>query len=351
MMKKRKFADILISPQSDLKQAALQLEEKRCKVLYVTKNNRLIASLSDGDIRRAYARGIKHDSNIMQIANRTPKKCVSVSLDDVRHLFEDSEVYSIPLVNSDDEIVAICFRDGSKVVNDEFSNMPVIMMAGGLGTRLYPYTKILPKALVPVGDIPIAELIFNSFFEYGCSNFYMIINHKGNMIRSYFDNADVPYNVKMIEEKIPLGTAGGLGLLKNEKVSDFILTNCDVLLDIDYSKAIYYHNNNENYITVVVASYKNTIPYGVVKINEKMDYCGSIEKPSYDYYINTGVYIVNGAVINSLEDGKFIDFPEVLEKCRLDGKKIGCYVIREHDYMDMGQIDGMNIMQERLGVK
>ena len=216
---------------------------------------------------------------------------------------------------------------------------------------MHPYTKILPKALIPIGEIPISEHILNRFYENGCTEFYLVVNHMSGMIQSYFDNIEKNYLLQYVEEEQALGTGGGLSLLKGKIKQDFILTNCDILIDADYTAIYKMHQKKGNFITIVLSKYTANIPYGVVEIDGGNNYQKVVEKPSFEYLINTGVYIVNAKVIEELPDNQVINFPDIIEKYRLAGEKIGCYVVSESAYMDMGQFEELEKMKEKLNVQ
>lgn len=344
------IADLLIEKDAIIKEAVEQLECVRCKVVYVVDNGKLVASVSDGDVRR-YALGdgdtglaIKH------IANFNPTFLLRYDRNKIDELFTSSEVYSIPIVNYNGEVVEVVFRNGRRIRKRCDLGLPVVMMAGGKGTRLYPYTKILPKALIPIGEIPISERIINNFVDYGCSHFYMIVNHKKKMIQSYFEGLEKPYEIEYMEEENYLGTGGGLCLLKNRIEKDFFLVNCDIIIDADYSEIYNYHKKNQNYITIVAAKYKHVVPYGVLSLDEEGNCVELTEKPENDYLINTGMYMVQHELIDAMPQNEVISFPEIIERCKAEGKKIGAYVIEESAYMDMGQMEEMDRMKNKLRV-
>lgn len=227
--------------------------------------------------------------------------------------------------------------------------IPVVIMAGGLGTRLSPYTKILPKPLIPVGDYPIAEHIIHQFCLYGCRQYYMIVNYKRNMIKAYFDELDKKYQIDFIMEEKPLGTGGGISLLKGKIKNTFVLTNCDILIDDDLTKAYRQHTQSGNLITMVCSLKNFTIPYGVVNIGEDGIIQSMQEKPHMSFFTNTGCYFVEPEVIENLEYNKSADFPTVIEQYRQAGKKVGYYPIGEDAWLDMGQLDELEKMRARLG--
>lgn len=346
-----KLEDMLLTERNSVKDAIERLEKIRCKVVYVVNGRKLLASVSDGDIRRFSLKAGNIADNISCIANYSPIAFLEYQKEEMQNLFKSTEIYSLPIVNLNEEITGVVFRNGTIIREEGRLDVPVVMMAGGKGTRLYPYTKILPKALVPIGEIPISEHIINRFYMSGCKQFFLLVNHKKLMIQSYFDTISKNYSLSYVEETEPLGTGGGLSLLKGKIKTDFILTNCDILIDADYSAIYRQHEKKGNFITMILSEYKETIPYGVVSIDLENNYKGVTEKPTLQYLINTGVYIVNERVIEELQENTAIGFPEIIEKYRKSGEKIGCYIVNELAYMDMGQFEELEKMKERLNIQ
>lgn len=342
--------DLLIEDSAIIKDAVKTLETVRCKVVYVINNGKLVASISDGDVRRYTLEDGDTGLNIKYIANYAPTFLLSYDRDKIEELFGCSEVYSIPIVNYNGEVVEVVFRNGKRIRKISHLACPVVMMAGGKGTRLFPYTKILPKALIPIGEVPISERIFNNFADYGCRKFYMVVNHKKKMLQSYYEALDKPYAIEYIEEESYLGTGGGLWLLNNKINEDFFLVNCDIIIDADYSEIYSYHRKNDNYITIVGAKYKHIVPYGVISFDEDGNCEELIEKPESNYIINTGMYVVNHTLISEMPQNEEISFPDLIEKFKGEGKKIGVYVIEESAYMDMGQLEELDRMKKKLRV-
>lgn len=342
--------DLLIEESAIIKEAIKKLETVRCKVVYVINNGKLVASISDGDVRRYSLESGDTSLDVRYIANYSPMFLLSYDRNRIEEYFERSEVYSIPIVNYNGEVVEVVFRNGKRIKKRSHLDCPVVMMAGGKGTRLFPYTKILPKALIPIGEVPISERIINNFVDYGCVQFYMIVNHKKKMLQSYYDALEKPYMIEYIEEESYLGTGGGLWLLNGKIENDFFLVNCDIIIDADYSEIYNHHKKNSNYITIVAAKYKHIVPYGVISFNEDGDYEELIEKPESNYIINTGMYVVDKELINAMPQNEEISFPDLIAKFKADGKKIGVYVIEESAYMDMGQLEELDRMKKKLRV-
>ncbi|MDF2803984.1 MAG: Nucleoside-diphosphate-sugar pyrophosphorylase family protein, partial [Anaerocolumna sp.] len=188
----------------------------------------------------------------------------------------------------------------------------------------------------------------NRFNKYGCKDFFLIVNHKKNMIKAYFNEIEKDYSVTYINEDKPLGTGGGLSLLKGKIDSTFILSNCDILIEEDYEKIYNYHKKEKNLITMVCTLKKIIIPYGVIEFSETGMIEEMREKPELSFFINTGMYIVEPEIIEELEDNKTVGFPDIIEKYKNTGEKIGVYPISESSWLDMGQLDEMEEMKKRL---
>lgn len=328
---------------------AMELLDKVAKkVLFVAKEGKLIAAITDGDVRRWILKKGGLDAKVKCIANYNPKFAYEKDRDKAKDLLKKYSVEALPIVDIEMHIISVIFWNDKEIRNKSKLNVPVVIMAGGLGTRLYPYTKILPKPLIPIGEIPIAEHIINRFHTFGCNNFFLIVNHKKNMIKAYFNEIEKDYAINYIDENIPLGTGGGLSLLKGKINSSFILSNCDVIIDEDYEKIYRFHKKEKNLITMVCSLKSIKIPYGVIDISEKGEIESMKEKPEISFFTNTGIYVVESKIIEELEENTEIGFPDIIERYRKTGEKIGVYPIGENAWMDMGQLDEMEEMRKRL---
>lgn len=344
---------MLISEDKTLLEAMKKIDQNAKKQLFVVKNGKLVAALSDGDIRRWILQGGSLDAIVKDIANYKPKYIREENRASARSVMDDYQIDILPVVDEKNSIIEIVFRN-ERIINstEEFlANIPVVIMAGGLGTRLYPYTKILPKPLLPIGEIPITEHIMNQFRRYGCKDFYMIVNHKKNMIKAYYNEIERDYDIHFIDEDKPLGTGGGVRLLLGKIQSTFILTNCDTLIQEDYKKIIEEHQMRKNAVTMICALRNFDIPYGVVEIDSKGSIGRIKEKPHYSFFTNTGTYVVEPGVISSIMENEKIGFPDVVQRIKKNGGDIGVYPVNEKSWLDMGQFSSMEEMRESLGVK
>ncbi|MEG2191866.1 MAG: sugar phosphate nucleotidyltransferase [Oscillospiraceae bacterium] len=340
--------DLIISEETKVLEAMQKLDETGKKILLIAPDLKLKAVLSDSDVRRHILKNGSLSACVKDVANYAPMSLNIAQRSMASEIMVKKSISALPLLDNDGVIVDIVFADESSVQVKKPLNIPVVIMAGGLGTRLYPYTKILPKPLIPVGEKPIVEHIIDHFKGFGCMDYKMIVNHKKNMIKAYFNELSKDYTVSFVDEDTFLGTGGGLSLLKGEVKSTFFLTNCDVLIEADYNDIYKFHKKNENLITVVCALKHVTIPYGVFSLTESGEIDTITEKPTLNFLTNTGMYVVEGKIIDEMEDGKAISFPEILDKYRSAGFKVGVYPVSENSWMDMGQLEELEEMRRRL---
>lgn len=344
--------EFIIREENTILEAMKRLDSVAKKVLFIVKDDRLLASLTDGDIRRWILSQGSLDAPVRKAANYTPKYATDCSRQEALKYMKQYSVEALPILNRQGRIKSIVLWDDREFLNtSERLDIPVVMMAGGLGTRLHPYTNILPKPLIPIGELPISEHIIRQFVRYGCKRFYMIVNHKKNMIKAYYNEEKKDYELCFEDEEQPLGTGGGLSLLKGKISSSFILTNCDILIQEDFTKIYKHHRQHGNIITMICSLKNFVIPYGVVDIGEEGEIAEMREKPSLSFFTNTGCYIVEPKVIDELEDRVAVSFPEIIEKYKWQGEKVGVYPINENDWMDMGQPDELENMCRRLAQK
>ncbi|RBP58090.1 nucleotidyltransferase-like protein [Alkalibaculum bacchi] len=340
--------EFLIDEEATMIEAMEQLDKTSTKILFVTKKGDFVAALTDGDIRRWILKKGNLDARVKNIANYNPKFLYEDEKNKSREYMKKHSIEALPIVDDKMNILSVIFWNNGEVEQKRNLELPVVIMAGGLGTRLYPYTKILPKPLIPIGEIPIVEHIINRFNQYGCNQFYLVVNHKKNMIKAYFNEIEKGYKVNYVDEDNPLGTGGGLSLLKGKIDSTFILSNCDILIEEDYEKIYNYHKKEKKLITMVCSLKSIKIPYGVIEISETGEIENMKEKPELSFFTNTGMYIVEPKVIEELEENKAIGFPDIIEYYKSQGEKIGIYPISEYSWMDMGEINEMEEMRRRL---
>ena len=268
-MKAEQLALFLISPDSMIVDAMKRIDRNARGILFVTnEQQKLLGVVTDGDIRRWLIRTGELKAPVSGLMNTEPKRISRKEHAKAHEVMVQHSITALPVVTTKGVVSDILFRDEQvakkKKPQGILKEVPVVIMAGGKGTRLYPYTKILPKPLIPIGDIPIMERIIGKFCEFGTTQFYATVNYRKNMIRSYFSEISKTYSLEYVEEDKPLGTAGSLQLIKEEFSQPFIVTNCDILIHADYEDIYRYHKEAGNELTIVTALKNIEVPYGVI---------------------------------------------------------------------------------------
>lgn len=327
-----------------LSEAVAQMTKNVIKGLVVLENGKVYGVFTRRDLVNC--------SHVFGIKDVSLKPFVNTTYDYSINTINDKSLTSchsiIPVINENKQLLDIFFPPKKLSLENQIK-CPVVVMAGGLGTRLYPYTKVLPKPLVPIIDgKPMVEMIMDSFYNFGSNDFYLIVNHKKEMIKSYFQDNKHDYNVYYGEEIKQLGTGGGLFYVKDKIKETFFLTNCDILTLENYDEIYEYHKTADNIITMIVSLKSIHVPYGVILTDENQNIIGSKEKPTYMILVNTGVYIVEPKIFDFIDEEEVIDFPNIIERVKEANLKVGVYPITEDKWLDMGQIEELNESKERL---
>lgn len=343
---------LLVSKDISIRKGIDILDKIGRKIIIITEDKKLLGVVTDGDIRRWILKNGDISESIDKIMNKSPKYLSTEEKNKVKKLMKQYKIEAVPIVNHKNEVVDIIFWND--VYENQFSyfqtnNIPIVIMAGGKGTRLHPYTKIIPKMLVPIGDIPIVERIINKFLDFDFNNFYITINYKKEIIKAYF-NKSIPYKLSFIEEDKPLGTAGSLFLLKDTIKDTFFMSNCDILVDANYSDILKFHKNSKNKITVVTALKKYVIPYGVFNLSDDGNIKSLDEKPSYDLLVNTGMYVLEPEIFKYIKENSYCDMTDIISKLLKDNEEVGIYPVTEGAWLDMGEFKSMENMIDKLNI-
>lgn len=343
--------EIFIKKDISIREAIKKIDITAKKILLVVEEDILLGTITDGDIRRWILESGDLSFEVHNIMNKKP---ISLGIKEkhlAKELMKEKGIESVPILDDKNRVLDIVFwNDDLDLAFNKYPNIssPVVIMAGGKGTRLYPYTKILPKPLIPIGDSSISERIINRFTKFGCNNFYFTVNYKKNMIKAYFDDLDKNYEISYVEEENFLGTGGSLHLLRGRINETFFVSNCDILVDANYSDILQYHKDNNNLITMVTSLKNYQIPYGIIKLGNDGQVIGTTEKPEYDYLVNTGFYILEPQTLEDVPENTFFHITDLINKYIEEGKKVGTYPITENAWLDMGEIKEMDRMIQRL---
>ncbi len=337
-----KIANRCVLPSASLLDAMKQMDDMKVKMLFVFNEEHFEGIITIGDIQRAIIKGYTMDSPVSAILSKD-KKYVrpEESREEVRHKMLSLRAECMPVVDEQGELVDVWFWNDlfkkTELTHREKIDLPVVIMAGGKGTRLKPITNVIPKPLVPIGDKTILEVIMDQFESIGCHKFYMSVNYKADMMKYYLSQLDHKYDIEFFMEDKPLGTIGSVSLLKGIITTPFFVSNCDSINEQDYRDVWDYHVQNHNDMTIVTMVKSFKIPYGVIETGEDGLMTALKEKPEQTYQVNTGVYILNPELIDEIPQGEFFHITHLMEKVQARGGRIGCFPVSEHAWKDMGE--------------
>lgn len=339
--------DLIITEAYTLKEAMKKLDLGAMKILFVIdENKKLIGSLTDGDIRRYILKGGDLDKSISGIFNSETFCLVENEYTELelKEFFTQKYIEVIPVIDINREIVKYetwnqVFSSSKKKPNrgTKLKNIPVVIMAGGKGTRLKPFTDVLPKPLVPIQERPIMDWIIDEFYNYGARQYYATLNYRGKMIEAYYSSIDKKYNIGFKWEKDFYGTAGSLKLLTEEITGTFIVSNCDIIVKANYDDVMDFHKKSGAMMTVVSSIQHHQIPYGVIEFSDGGVITQIKEKPEYTHVINTGVYILEKECLDFIPKDEFFHITHLIETLMDKGLKIVTYPVSEKEYVDIGQ--------------
>lgn len=343
----------LIAETESVRRALETIGQASAATLFVVgENRRLRGVVTDGDLRRWILQGKSLAEPITRAMHANPIVVrMGYTNADARGRMLKHQVECLPVVNGVGRVVSLVrWMDlfEKKETPRVKTNTTVVIMAGGEGHRLAPLTRILPKPLVPIGDKPIIEHIMDRFRAYGTKDFFVSINYKARLIRAYFQEEGCA--VTYIEEKKPLGTAGSLGYLRGKIDKTFWVSNCDILIEVDFSDVLRVHRADGNDVTLVGSMKHYTIPYGVCHLGANGALQGINEKPEYDFLVNTGVYVMEPAVLRHIVPGQHLHFTELVARLIAKGGKVGVYPVAETAWMDMGEVEELKKMGRRFGM-
>lgn len=337
-----KIKSRMITPSTSLIDAMKLMDELMVKTLFVHRDEHFEGIVTLGDIQRAIINNIPLKEPVSNILDKNkiygyksePEESIKEKMRKMR-----AEV--MPILDEHGELYDVRFWGDlfkkTAITQREKINLPVVIMAGGKGTRLKPITNVIPKPLVPIGDKTILETILDQFEEIGCTKFYMSVNYKADMMKYYLSQLDHKYDIDFFQEDKPLGTIGSVSLLKGKITTPFFVSNCDSINEQDYRDVYDYHVNNHNDLTIVTMVKSFKIPYGVIETGEDGLMVSLSEKPELTYQVNTGVYILNPSCIDEIPEGEFFHITHLMEKIKSRGGRVGCFPVSEHAWHDMGE--------------
>jgi dTDP-glucose pyrophosphorylase len=330
-----------IDKNATINAALKKMDEVGRKLLIVVHGGKFISMLSIGDIQRAIIKNIDLSEPVNRIVREHVK--VAAADDDLEKIKNEMKVRRnefMPVLAQDGSVARIIFWEDlfqeKKPRPTRHFDLPVVIMAGGFGTRLRPLTNVLPKPLVPFGEKTIIEEIFERFANHGCKNFYISVNYKAELIEFYLWNQNLPYQLKFFKEQQPQGTAGSLSLLRGKIRQTFFVSNCDILIDQDYTEILDYHKKNKNEITIVAAIKNIPLPYGTIQTGENGQLLELTEKPELTFKINSGMYILEPHLLDEIPADGVFPITELIENVKSRNGIIGVFPVSDKSWIDIG---------------
>jgi dTDP-glucose pyrophosphorylase len=334
---------LIIHPGLTIKSALERMGKTGEKCLVVADAElQLKGTISDGDVRRAILDGIALTDSVDEIINTSPTviKGEVPKLETLKEIFTKDRLPMVPVIDERsillDILIWVDAFDSGPLITSKKLDVPVVIMAGGQGTRLTPFTKILPKPLIPINEKPVIEHIVDRLVAAGADEFFVTVKYKSRILKAFFEELAPSYLIEFFEEVEPLGTIGGLRLIKEKISSPFLVTNCDVIVDLDYAECVEFHKNRNNAITLVASAKDYTVPYGVCHLDDN-GYLDRIEeKPKLHFLVNVGLYILSPEVIELIPPNQSYDITDLVARAKNSGYNVGVYPVGDSTWSDVG---------------
>lgn len=342
----RNWVDSVLLDGGKVRDVIESLNRSSSKVVMIkSRDGKFVGLITDGDLRRSILLGNAIDDDFTSLINKNP---ISVGAEvenyQILELMIEHDIQQIPVLNIESEIIGLRVID--ELIATPKLNNRIIIMAGGKGTRLRPYTETCPKPMLLIRGKPMLHHIIDKAKIEGFSNFIITTHYLSHMIEDYFGNgAEIGVNISYTHEHEPLGTAGALSLITEKLDEPFIVTNGDVVTDIQFSDMLLFHKKNAGIATMATRPYQISHPYGVVEVNGS-EISSFQEKPVYHSMINAAVYVLEPDVLDLLPINKHCDMPTLLEKNKAEGKRILAYPIHE-SWIDVGRAEDLIAVRER----
>ncbi len=342
------YADISLRKNSSIKEALEIIDKGAMRIAIVLdEDEKVVGTLTDGDIRRGLLSCLTLDSTIEGLYFKEP---TLANINDSKELIIQKairkQIYQIPIVDDEGRVVKI--EELSNLLKTNAKSNRVILMAGGLGTRLHPLTQDVPKPLLKVGGKPILETIIENFAKYGFVNITISVNYKAEMIQEYFgDGATLGVNIEYIEETKRLGTAGALSLMQERPQEPFFVMNADLLTNVNFEHLLDFHMMERSVATMCVREYDYQVPYGVIE-TDGSKIVSIEEKPIHKFFVNAGIYVLSPQVFEYIAKNEFYDMPTLFNTIVEDKLKSISFPIHEY-WLDIGRISDFEQAQNEYG--
>lgn len=340
---------VVISPETTIKEALSVIDREALRVaIVVLKCTKLVGVVTDGDIRRAILSGVDLSAPVDLVMNKKPVVAQNtVNTSQLKSIMQDKQILSLPIVDQNGKLVGLTTLH--ETLRVERRDNPVFIMAGGFGTRLKPLTDNCPKPMLKVGGKPMLEILINNFKAHGFYKFFISTHYLPEVIHAHFgDGSGFGVEITYIHEESPLGTGGALSLLPESMSKEsLIMINGDILTNVDFSKVLDFHDENGAVATMCVRDYEIKVPFGVIE-GEGHNISCIVEKPTYRYFVNAGIYIISNKIISSLK-GKdtYLDMPTLFEQQKNAENKVLKFPIHEY-WLDIGRHDDFEKAQKDI---
>lgn len=332
------FASLVVPPDVTVREALAKIDSGGKQLVLVVKDGHLVGVVSDGDIRRGLLRGVELDDTVSEVINDHPATVLpTADQDEIERLKSRLGVRHIPVVDEKGVLIDLVGPDEQVAV--ELST-PVVLMAGGRGKRLYPLTKDLPKPMVPVGGVPMIEVILRRLRAQGFRRIHVSVNYLGHLIEEHLgDGSALGLEIDYLHETSPLGTAGALAQLDGRMTEPFVVMNSDLLTDVDLRRMLTFHRRVADGGTVGVREYTFEIPFGVVRLaGEAVE--SLAEKPQHRELVSAGIYVLEPVALSHLVRDEYCDMPTLLAELIDAGRTVGAFQIHE-DWIDIGRLEDL----------
>jgi dTDP-glucose pyrophosphorylase len=319
-----------VLPDASIREAMQTIEESELRIAVVTTpDDKLRGVVTDGDIRRGILDGLSLERPVTDVMNEDPVVARREGDPErIAQLMTENRVHQVPVVDAGGQVVRLMTID--EVVEPEKRSTPVVVLAGGLGTRLRPLTDDCPKPLVEVEGVPILETLLEQLAGQGFRDVYLSVNYKAQMIEEHFgDGADWGLQIEYLREKKRLGTAGPLSLLPDRPSEPVLVLNGDLLTTMNFGRLVDFHDEQAAMATMGVRRHRTEIPYGVVEIEDRR-ITDLEEKPSEEYFVNSGVYVLEPEALGEIPDDAFFDMPELFQRLVDEDRAVSAYPIQKY---------------------
>jgi dTDP-glucose pyrophosphorylase/predicted transcriptional regulator len=330
----------VVAEDTALIEALRRIDQGNLQLAVVERDGKIVGTVTDGDVRRALLSGVGLEASVERVMNRTPIVApAGISNAAALTLMRRHSIHQLPIVDAEGRVTEVKLIDDLAVVPASDDHW-VILMAGGLGSRLKPLTNETPKPLLRIGDKPILETVLAGFIKAGFGKFFISINYKAEMIREYFgDGSAWGVEISYLEERERLGTAGALSLLPQRPTQPFFVMNGDLLTTVNFEQMLKYHHEHQAFSTVCVREHSITVPFGVVDFDDHR-LIGIREKPTQKFFVNAGVYLLDPGILDHLEANEAVDMPALIERTIANGKPSVGFPVREY-WIDVGRLDDL----------